>query len=274
MTIWEHKPTSSDHTFVSRAAKSSTCIYCNEKMQNLKSYFKHDGESKGVNLTGTTYHLWCCPICGWWNANGSLGTKDRHYYRIEHRASVGILKKLDIADISTPVNEIQSFLAAKWEERRKCNPKLFEDTVVSVFGTEYEALPTAYTKDGGIDCILIDANGKEIGVQVKRTKKTISVAQIRELLGAVMLRGFTQGIFVTTSNFSPPAVTAANLACSLGTRIELINGREFLEALKIAQRKMYPDRESFIHEVGTPALEHILDIDEIERGYPQWIGRR
>lgn len=273
MSIWKHLYESSDTKLVERGVTSTTCTYCMEKMDYLGYEYDQSGRA-GVNLTGKTYHLSVCPICGWWSAWGSKGTKDRHYYRIRKYGSIGILKNLDIRDISTPINEAQSYLAAKYESHFQFDPKLFEDTVANIFKCiGYDVEITAVTKDGGIDVILVGQDDIQIGVQVKRTKRTISVSQIRELVGALILEKYTKGIFVTTSYFSPSAKEAAEKATNLAVPIELYDCKKFFDFLKIERRKRYTSREEFSDDIGHPSLVHLIESTSISRGYPQWLNK-
>ena len=116
------------------------------------------------------------------------------------------------------------------------NPRTFEKVVASIFKDHgYLARVTAYSGDGGIDVILEGKDGDLIGVQVKRYKNKISVAQIRELTGALVLNGITKGIFVTTSEFQSGVYSIAKQSTERGYPIELIDATSFLQELKIAQ---------------------------------------
>lgn len=74
-----------------------------------------------------------------------------------------------------------------------------------------------------------------IAVQVKRYRDSIEVAQIRELLGAMVLRGYTKGVFVTTSRFQAGAKCTVMQAAERGMAVELVDGERFLHSLRIAQ---------------------------------------
>jgi restriction system protein len=107
-----------------------------------------------------------CPVCGWWHLDKSLETKSGHY---DFFSAYGRLKTLDLRDISTPLEEIRCFLAAKYESRFVLNPFLLEETVASVFGDSgYRTRVTARSGDGGIDVYMDGPSGSLIGVQVKR----------------------------------------------------------------------------------------------------------
>jgi restriction endonuclease Mrr len=148
----------------------------------------------------------------------------------------GGLRTLEVADIGQPLSDVRAYLVANYEARKDVHPKVFEDVVGSVFGDfNYSALVTAYAKDGGLDVVLTGADGHTIGVQVKRTRRTISVEQIRAFTGALVDAGTLRGLYVTTSNFSNEARSLATRLKSKGYRIELLDAHRFLAALKVAQ---------------------------------------
>lgn len=133
------------------------------------------------------------------------------------------------------MSEVRAFLAARYEARNTINPRLFEETVASVFvSLGYNATVTAYSGDGGIDVIL--QKGRErIGVQVKRYQNSICVEQIRSLAGAMLLNGMTQGIFVTTSTFQRGTSDTVNRYDVKGYRIDLVDAPRFFDMLKLSQ---------------------------------------
>ncbi len=169
---------------------------------------------------------------------------------METNGAFAILKQFDIRDINAPIEEIRSFLAAKYELRFNVDPRLFEITVADVFRDfGYSTMVTAYTSDGGIDVILQDDVG-EIGVQVKRHKSTIEVEQIRAFVGALVLKGYTRGMFVTTSKFSKGSIKSSRTYLKRGYSVELIDSKRFFDAIKIAQRPMYRSFNEFQQEYG------------------------
>ncbi len=195
-----------------------------------------------------------CPSCGWWSIRGlgytfpGLGGRPSNHWRrdLDVHGAAGALKRLDLSDIEVPVSEVRSFLRARYQQRHSVHPKLFEDAVTSVFKSlGFGARATAYSRDGGIDVVLDGPCDTSIGVQVKRWKNSIQVHQIREFLGALILGGYTKGIFVTTSSYSKGAISGAQQAESRGMPIQLINAEEFYDALGIAQL-----REPVIPDVG------------------------
>jgi restriction system protein len=149
-------------------------------------------------------------------------------------AGAGTIKNLDLRSLDTPIEEVRAYLAGRYEERHEMNPTLFERTVASVFrDLGFHTRATGCSGDGGIDVILQDSGGSRIGVQVKRYRHTIQVNQIRELTGALVLKGLTKGIFVTASAFTTGAPAVADLSALRGHPIELIDAEKFSKSSRL-----------------------------------------
>lgn len=274
-------------SFYSRIAPRKVCQFCDAPLEELRNFFTQNSElshayqqSFGIEEPDTnerrdripahlhldedselseenqyTIHhelfeerLRVCPLCGWWIAFRETVAQGR-VVEVKTYGGVGGLKILDMTDVNTPMGEVRQYLTARFESRFTINPRLFEETVGSVFNDlGYSTRVTAYSGDDGIDVILDGKNGDTIGVQVKRYRERIAVAQIRELIGALVINNLTKGIFVTTSDFQSGAQRTANIASEQGRRIELINATDFYEALKLAQRKSYTsdDQQEFL----------------------------
>lgn len=112
-------------------------------------------------------------------------------------------------------------------------PFSFEDLVAEVLrhlGFENINV-TAKTGDGGIDVtgelVVAGAIKNNICVQVKRWRNNVQRGSIAELRGS--LRPYQTGLFITTSDFSKPAIDEAN--DSYKAPISLINGKELVEIM-------------------------------------------
>lgn len=155
------------------------------------------------------------------------------------------LKELDLTDISTPIDEVRDYLTARFESRKTMSPRLFEETVGSVFrDLGWEAQVTAYSGDGGID-VFLEKDEETVGVQVKRVRRGIEVGQIISLAGALLLKGLTKGIFVTTSSFQRGVPETVRILERKGYKIELVDAQKLFDALSLAQRKRYQSRRDF-----------------------------
>lgn len=266
MAIWEYDGQVEDKELVSEALLLKNCPFCVNHLFKLI-----DKEQPRRELADRAYKIEnllaeACSICGWWRVSrstigrsaytGECSNKPRDMH---HRyGAIPHLRNLDISDISIPVSEVRDFLTAKYESRYKVHPRLFEETVASVFHDHgYHAKVTAYSGDGGIDVVLDGKRGEEIGVQVKRYKGSISVEQIRAFTGALLIGGYTKGIFVTTSRFQAGANKTARLAELRGIRIELMDAEMFYDALKIAQRTFFRSKEDLQDQLQKHNLIHL-----------------
>lgn len=190
--------------YLSQSWKERRCFYCDTPMQLL--YEEDRLEPKYRNDSGDHEHskrAYACPTCGWWRIHRiecHLGGRNADVYLYEH-ASVGTLRNLNLTDIALPLQEVRDFLTVRYSGRFAMHPRLFEQTVGSVFcDLGYDVRVTSYSSDGGIDVIL-DRDSETIGVQVKRTTRAIEVEQIRTFTGALVLRSMNHGMFVTTSSY-------------------------------------------------------------------------
>ncbi|AIO35684.1 restriction endonuclease family protein [Burkholderia cenocepacia] len=202
--------------------------------------------------------LFICPLCGWWVAleQAILPALKWQHWCITLFATA-VLKELALSDIDTPLDQVRKYLLRRFEARHSMHPRLFEETVASVFRDfGYDSALTTYSRDGGIDVILRDGNDQEIGVQVKRWKKSIQVEQIRSFLGALTLGGYAKGIFVSTTKFQRGAIAAAVQCTERHIPIELIDADSFFDMLGVAQLKNSPDpSQCGINKNSPPCFE-------------------
>jgi restriction system protein len=225
------------------------CRFCRQKYLEIL----HSTQSSKTNTRKSDHlnkRLFVCQTCGWWKADG-LHSLD-FLYRGEpthnaqtHYGAAASLSELSLDDISVPLDDVRSYLLAKYEKRFEMAPKLFEETVASVFrDIGYEAVVVGRSGDGGID-IILERGQETIGVQIKRYSDAIEVEQIRSLVGALVLKGMTCGVFVTTSKFRRGAKLAEKAYATQGYKIKLIDAERFYDALKIAKRPKYSSFADF-----------------------------
>jgi restriction system protein len=219
------------------------CIFCQETLhlwpietvQLGPGTIVSDWDRPGIfpNTQQNCSYSWCS-VCGWWTAFRSHWLwPDKYGRNFWYGFSAG-LKELDLTDLAVPLAEVKRYLVAKYADRFRVHPQRFEEVVASVFTDwGYVARVTGFTHDGGIDIILDGPDGRIIGVQVKRYKNSISAEQIRAFTGALILGGYTQGIFVTTSGFQPGAVRAAARSATIGVPVRLVNADRLYHALRL-----------------------------------------
>lgn len=121
---------------------------------------------------------------------------------------------------------------------KACSPAFFEELVVQLLlkmgygGSRKEAgKAVGRTGDGGIDGVIAeDRLGLDsIYVQAKRWQGSVGEPDIRNFLGALVGRGASKGVFITTSIFSEPARAFAGR--SLQQKIVLIDGDRLAELM-------------------------------------------
>lgn len=234
---------------------SVNCIFCRGSMRALL-----DEPRIGPPLR----ELRSCQSCGWWAYSLHDGPRLEDGPDPEFgwslAGAIAELKAYDLTDLSHPIEEVRQYLTARYEARFGCHPKLFEDTVTSVFRLlGYSAEATAYSRDGGVDVILRHSDGSSAGVQVKRSKNPIEVEQIRALAGAMILGGHAHGVFVTTSRFTSGAKQASEGLATRGLPVELLDANAFLEALRVVRRPPYHSYEDWRECHGEPMLQTVYD---------------
>ncbi len=183
-----------------------------------------------------------CNTCGWW-----LICRQSWYKELGGPDPISLmrawpdLRQLDVSDISTPTEELRSYLLAKYEGRFSLNPRRFEEIVAGVFSDfNFSVRVTSYSGDQGIDIVALEGcNGNLVGIQVKRYRNKIEAEQIRSFAGALILNKMTKGIFVTTSSFSKGAKRTASRYGGLGIPIELEDAPAFYDRLSLKTRSVY-----------------------------------
>jgi len=156
----------------------------------------------------------------------------------------------DSADIIDPIEQIEdgiSRIEAKVGEElldrlRESHPDFFEQAVVDLLlsmgygGAEQRGKRIGGTGDEGIDGVIDqDALGLDrVYIQAKRYKagNNISRETIQAFVGALHGFGATRGVFLTTSAFTPAAVSYTN---NVQSRVVLIDGTRLI-ALMIKYR--------------------------------------
>lgn len=260
MSVWSYDSKLENLDF--STVSGNSCLFCASYMQTWPKYSVQLGpytiSPKGcwrpslfLDTTEEISYSYC-QTCGWWNICKSVLTDD---LECQIYGAAGALKTLDISDIKTPIYDVKSYLTAIYKNRCSIHPKLFEETVASVFSCfGYSVIVTGYTNDGGVDVVL-ERGGETIGVQVKRYKNKIKAEQIRAFTGALVLSRITKGIFITTSSFQTGATVAARSAKACGLSIKLMDAERFYDALRISQRKSHTFDPMRLNSEKLPKLD-------------------
>lgn len=248
MSIWEYRQSRGVPSI--QELELGICAFCNTELVTLRPHPRYyvaqrdDRERMALKV---------CSTCGWWIVRKELVSIDvvGPGMRSIISGGIAVLRELDLLSSELHLEDLRTFLVGRYEKRLSVHPRLFEEAVASVYrDIGYEVLVTSYSKDGGVDVILYGSDGLTVGVQVKRTQNKIKAEQIRSLTGALVLGGFTEGIFVTTSSFQPGARITAALSGVRGYPVELLDAKRFLGLLQIAQRPQFRSFEDWISRFG------------------------
>jgi restriction system protein len=240
MPIWEYAEVR--NRSVSNAFVYDThCMYCRSQLErdyaDEEDVTTYDTFNYGLSDNFSTESrgvIGLCPGCGWWKY--AVDTRVGGTPRTEYEVAIGSLKELDFSSGIAAVSDVRDYLVARYNDRYSIHPRLMEEVVASIYKDHgYDTCVTSYSGDGGIDVILRGPNEQTVGIQVKRYRNKISASQIRELVGALVINGHTKGVFITTSEFQSGALTLTRAGASKGVFVELVDGAQFLEKLKIAQ---------------------------------------
>ncbi len=258
MTVWNFE---SVENLPSRLySLGPDCPFCKHDLKLLLQ----DRTSDKQPQCGVDIDIFVCDRCGWWKIKCQHMLADRRVLFYQDLAACAKLLELKVECQNTPIEEIRTYLIGKYEQRFKLHPRMYEETVGSVFGSlGYEAVVTGYQKDDGIDVIL-QKDGELIGIQVKKWKESlpITVAQIRELNGSLVLGGLTKGMFVTTSRYQSGCEETANRYAKLGYPIELINAEQFFDQLCLAQRSLFHSQQDFLDNMPHISLTVVREVEE------------
>jgi restriction system protein len=224
MTIWRH-----DEFHEASQAYVSKCLYCRWS----PTLTQRKGSS---GVTGAI-----CSSCGWWSVHVSTRSEAFIDETIgDERAAVGVLRNLDLTDLSLPMGELRKYLLANYDARFQVHPKRYEDLVGAIFASfGYTVRVTSFSGDDGIDVFVFDGDANDVvGIQVKRYQSRIEAEQIRAFAGAMVLNNLTRGIYVTTSTFQSGASTTATRYGSRGIGITLWDAEEFYDRLRLSSNSI------------------------------------
>lgn len=181
-SIWTYADVSNEKV---NYFSNARCPYCSAKIESLGNFETSDAiDSSWINIE-------VCQFCGWWKCKShktaepeSTGNGCYEYYG----ADCGSILNFTTPPKDLPIEEVRSFLIARYSNRNTIDPKVIEDVVGDVFGgLGYIPMVTGYTRDNGIDIYAIPIHcGTDdiVGIQVKRYKNKIEAHLIREFVGA------------------------------------------------------------------------------------------
>jgi restriction system protein len=188
-----------------------------------------------------------------------------------------MLSTEDVVPSATPEERIEAayteitneLRAALLERISKGTPRFFEKLVVDLLtgmgygGSRANAgQRVGKTADGGIDGVINeDPLGLDIVyLQAKRYApgNTVGVDKVREFAGSLVERGATKGVFVTTSQFAPAAITYVN---RIPQRLVLISGEELTRLMVQYGVGVRTDRTIELRKLDLEYFEEDADVE-------------
>ena len=226
------------------------CAYCSTELIKIENETLQESWHRD-------YCLWYCAYCRFWQARlysafrACMPPPDNWAY----------ISKLREFDTNLPdgcSEELALYIRRHPNFLHSCDPKGFEKFVADVFRANYtnaEVLHVGKPGDGGIDVLLTEARGEQWLIQIKRRgsqKSSEGVSTIRDILGAMVVKGVRNGIVVSTvERFSSEAQRDA-VKAKIGPfrmTVELVDEGIFNKMLD----PILPDR---------PWLDPISEVDE------------
>jgi restriction system protein len=230
-------------SLIESSFKNDLCPICLSKIERYRYIEPNDAgyrPSGNWLIFDTLLHI--CHKCSWWhstqeglqNGNGQKVFSPYVYYPV--------IDKLDISTDTIALEDLKSNLLLRWDDRKLISAGKAESFVQSILKEHlscdvFTATANANSPDGGIDLHVCSKNGSIISaVQVKRRIKRNSepVAEVRNFVGAMVIKGFQKGYFVTTAErFTSVAQKIPNQLKEINSRLELelIDGQKLFELL-------------------------------------------
>lgn len=226
----------------------SICPFCKKKITEV--VFSKRDDTKNEWLFGSFWQseiVVQCSVCGWWEhkyTNQSDAIIDGIRAN-DIEIDTAILRKYNDGDSKVPIDLLRNYIETHPDKIYGIDAHKMAELVRFVFTDFYpqcKVIPLGKTRDGGKDGLIIDGNGKQTILQVKRRTSpsaTESVVPVRELLGVAILEEPPAScIFVSTADhFSKEAQKVAHRAVTLKRveQYELYNCQDFLNILNITK---------------------------------------
>src|SRR6266550_4255900 len=129
--IWHHQD--QEETELESVHKSENCLFCHgslhcdaEAEHELQDGYGYLVLARAIGHKGIyrSASVAICKVCGWWKYTQLMNMPSGSGFEDFYNGGYGILKKLDLSDLRQPLNEVRSYLAAKYNERFRIHPRL------------------------------------------------------------------------------------------------------------------------------------------------------
>lgn len=229
-----------------------TCPFCSIPTKIVYEKQKKDYPEWLAGSFDQCEYVYQCPNCGWWEykyKNQSDAILDG-IRASDIRYSSAIIKRFSENSAEVPISALRIHLQKHPEAIYEIDAHKMEDLVRSVFSDYYpscKVLSFGKTRDGGKDALLVDDNGDQFFIQIKRRSSpnaTEGVGQLTAFIGATIINDNVKGrIFVSTADhYSRDAEKYARTVVQkqIVESFELIDCKRFLTMVDIARNKI-PD---------------------------------
>lgn len=258
--IWQYQAQTQSAPILKKAFLEQACPCCATRSELVLTDMDvtHDSERYSSQRV-----VRVCPECGWWivshdQYDASCGASNRTL-----RDAVATGAALTLLDpILTPekldslCDEIEKHIKGHGKARHW---KTLEDATAAIlrnFGVE--VVQTGKRGDGGMDVVIRSPNVPLGVVQVKHSKNKIGAGVMRELVGTSTLEESKHAIIVASSQFTAGAYFVQDAARQVGLTIELVDGPEILNALRLTTRMAIPRLRDLIG-IAPPSIQIIRE---------------
>jgi hypothetical protein len=234
------------------------CPYCQTMLDTV-----HES-NREINSVFGRIVVRLCPKCGWWESSDECSLEENQetrWYRSREVRRRALLREYSVGGSEVPLQYLHKHISRHPNALSYVSPRRLEELVGKAFSEvmNCEAIHIGGPNDGGIDLILIDGERRYV-VQVKRrsTDAAECVRGVREFVGAMVLQGYLNGLFVTTApRFSPPAERTARLAKkrNLVESISLIDSSRLFDICKLTANRIPPAWKHFALTKSDPTFD-------------------
>jgi hypothetical protein len=187
-----------------------------------------------------------CDRCGWWRVGNDYWYSGNNngvtWPRTISSEYWPIIKWFTLASPEAPINALREHLRKHYSDMRSISAPKAEELVYSVFKEHYRGAEVKYfrgctfTPDDGIDLVVVDTDGGQIAVQVKRRVSRTSepIEQVKSFVASFFMNGMRKGVYVALfSKFTraAEAISQNPYLVAHGLQLELMDAERFYQIL-------------------------------------------
>lgn len=207
-------------------ARSTCCPFCQIAMRRAR-LITPEPLSPYVDKPFREASLEFCGRCAHWLF---WVTEDRCMERMRSTLAVSVAARFSAPLPEACHVELAQVLRRSPAGWHHLSPRGLEQLVAGIFRATYREAEVTHVggpRDGGVDVLLVLANGKRWLIQVKRRASPLArepVGTVRDILGAMAQKGQRFGMVVSTASaFTCDAVAAVREAGTHGNIVELVD---------------------------------------------------